>query len=170
MFYSCLSYSTSLLSLNSHLIFTLWLRPPMARPIIPFLFSSAGCLPCQMRYPSSSSSSSSYIETEDLNFLRLTITFLLLHVGRPLWRENESDIRNVITHWLESRTIHNHILLSHLRLRQTGGIGPRIYIPPEQCGPVITPGNEFLFRGLLRLARVRRRYYLHVRLELSRQR
>jgi hypothetical protein len=35
------------------------------------------------------------------------------------------------------RRTHGHILLSHLRLSQPGGPGPRIYIPQEQGGPVI---------------------------------
>jgi hypothetical protein len=42
-------------------------------------------------------------------------------------------------HWLESRRAHNHILLSHLRLSQPGGLGFCIYIPQEQGGPVIPP-------------------------------
>jgi hypothetical protein len=46
----------------------------------------------------------------------------------------------------------DHILLSHLRLSQSGGPGPRIYIPQEQGGPVITPGTGFPFHRLLRLA------------------
>jgi hypothetical protein len=44
-------------------------------------------------------------------------------------------ICSAISHWLESRRIHNHILLSHLRLPQPGGPGPHIYIPQEQSGP-----------------------------------
>jgi hypothetical protein len=38
----------------------------------------------------------------------------------------------------KSRRTHDHILLSHLRLLQPGGPGPRIYIPQKQGGPVIT--------------------------------
>jgi hypothetical protein len=38
------------------------------------------------------------------------------------------------------------------RLPQLGGPGPRIYIPQEQGGPVLTPGTGFPFRRLLRLA------------------
>jgi hypothetical protein len=37
----------------------------------------------------------------------------------------------------KSRRTHDHILLSHLRLPQPVGPGPRIYIPQEQGGPVI---------------------------------
>jgi hypothetical protein len=37
--------------------------------------------------------------------------------------------------------------------------GPRIYIPHEQGGSVITPGTGFPFRRLLRLARLRWRLY-----------
>jgi hypothetical protein len=39
----------------------------------------------------------------------------------------------------KSRRTHDNILLSHLRLPQPGEPGSRIYIPPEQDGPVITP-------------------------------
>jgi hypothetical protein len=38
---------------------------------------------------------------------------------------------------------HGHILLSHLRLPEPGGPGPRIYIPQKQDGPVIPPGTGF---------------------------
>jgi hypothetical protein len=65
-------------------------------------------------------------------------------------------------HWprtgLESHRTHDHILLSHLRLPQPGGPGPRIYIPQEQGSPVIPPGTVFSFRRLLRLAGLRWRY------------
>jgi hypothetical protein len=39
----------------------------------------------------------------------------------------------------KSRRTHGHISLSHLKLPQPGGPGPRIYIPQEQGGPVIYP-------------------------------
>jgi hypothetical protein len=58
----------------------------------------------------------------------------------------------------KSRRTHGHILLSHLRLLQPGGPGPRIYIPQEQGGPVIPPGTGFPFCRLLRLAGLRWRY------------
>jgi hypothetical protein len=45
----------------------------------------------------------------------------------------------------KSRRTHDHILLSHLRLSQLGGPGPRIYIPQEQGGPVIPLGTGFHF-------------------------
>jgi hypothetical protein len=48
-----------------------------------------------------------------------------------------------------------HILMSHLRLRQPGGPGSRIYIPQEQGGPLIPPGIGFPFCRLLRLASTR---------------
>jgi hypothetical protein len=48
--------------------------------------------------------------------------------------------------------------LSHLRLPQPGGRGPRIYIPQEQGGPVIPPGTGFPFCRLLRLAGLWWRY------------
>jgi hypothetical protein len=89
------------------------------------------------------------------NYLSLTISFFLLHAGRPLWREDGSIICSAITHWLESHRTHNHILLSHMRLLQPGMPVPRIYIPQEQGGPVIPPGTGFPFRRLLRLAGLR---------------
>jgi hypothetical protein len=59
----------------------------------------------------------------------------------------------------ESCGTEDHILLSQfLRLPQPGGPGPRTYTPQEQGGPVITPGTEFPFRRLLRLAGLRWRY------------
>jgi hypothetical protein len=51
-----------------------------------------------------------------------------------------------------------YFTVSDSRLPQPGGPGPRIYIPQEEGGPVITPGTGFPFRGLLRLAGLRRRY------------
>jgi hypothetical protein len=46
----------------------------------------------------------------------------------------------------KSRATHGHILVSHLRLPQPGGIDPRIiYIPQEQDGPVIPPGHWVSF-------------------------
>jgi hypothetical protein len=68
----------------------------------------------------------------------------LVSVGRPLWREDGSAICSVITQWSESRKTRNRTLLSHLRHPQSGGPGPRIYIPQEQGGPVIPPGTLLL--------------------------
>jgi hypothetical protein len=51
-----------------------------------------------------------------------------------------------------------YFTLSDSRLPQPGGPGPRIYIPQEQGGSVITPGTGFHFRRLLRLAGLRWRY------------
>jgi hypothetical protein len=53
---------------------------------------------------------------------------------------------------------HDHIVLSHLRLPQPERPGPLIYIPQEQCVPVIPPGTGFPFRRLLRLAGLRWKY------------
>jgi hypothetical protein len=69
----------------------------------------------------------------DFNFLCLAITFLLLHVGRPLWREDWPVICSAITHWLESRRTHNHVLLPHLRPPQFEGPGRHIYIQERVC-------------------------------------
>jgi hypothetical protein len=93
----------------------------------------------------------------DFNFL-IFDTFFILHLGRPLWRENGSVFCFPNTQWSESRRIRYHILLSHLRLPQLGGPGPRIYIPQEQCGPVIPPAIGFPFRRPLRLSGLRWRY------------
>jgi hypothetical protein len=51
-----------------------------------------------------------------------------------------------------------YFTVSDLRLPEPGGPGPRIYIPQEQGGPVITPCTVFHFRRLLRLAGLRWRY------------
>jgi hypothetical protein len=51
-----------------------------------------------------------------------------------------------------------YFTVSGSRLPQPGGPGPCIYIPPEEGGPVITPGTGFPFRHLLRLAGIRWRY------------
>jgi hypothetical protein len=76
----------------------------------------------------------------------------LVSVGRPLWREDGSEICSVITQWSEPLRIRNHTLLFHLKLSQPGGPGSSIYIPQEQSGPVIPPGTGFPLRHLLRLA------------------
>jgi hypothetical protein len=52
----------------------------------------------------------------------------------------------------KSRRTHGHILLSHLILPQPGGPGPRIYIPQETGGPVVSPGTVFPSCRLLRLS------------------
>jgi hypothetical protein len=49
-----------------------------------------------------------------------------------------------VTHGSKFRRTHDHTLLSHLRLPQLGGSGPRIYIPQEQGGPVIPLGTGFV--------------------------
>jgi hypothetical protein len=41
---------------------------------------------------------------------------LLFVLGRPLWREDGSVICSAICQWSESRSTHDHTLLSHLRL------------------------------------------------------
>jgi hypothetical protein len=52
----------------------------------------------------------------DFKLIWVTITYFLLHVGRPLWREDRSVICSAIKHSLEYRRTRNNILLSHLRL------------------------------------------------------
>jgi hypothetical protein len=59
------------------------------------------------------------------------------------------DLARAITR-VQSRRTRDHILLSHLKLPQPGGPGPRIYIPHEQGGRVISPcrgGLEYLPRS-----------------------
>jgi hypothetical protein len=56
--------------------------------------------------------------------------FFLLHVGRPLWQEDESVICSAIRHRLEYRKTHNNILLSHLRLPNLEGQVP-VFISPR---------------------------------------
>jgi hypothetical protein len=73
----------------------------------------------------------------------------LVSVGRPLWREEWSEICNVITQWSELRRTRNHTLLSYLRLLQPGGPGSHIYIRQERGGPVILPGIGFVFYTIL---------------------
>jgi hypothetical protein len=94
----------------------------------------------------------------------------LLHVRRPLWREDGSVVCSVIPQWSESRrtrnhilnfhfhNIMNHILKFHVRLPQPEGPGSRIYIPQEHGSLVIPPGTGFPSRRFLRLARLRWRY------------
>jgi hypothetical protein len=54
-------------------------------------------------------------------------------------------LARAVTLGSKSRKTHNHILLSHLRLPQLGGPGPRIYILQEQGGPVIPLGTGLPF-------------------------
>jgi hypothetical protein len=53
----------------------------------------------------------------------------------------------------------SHFTVSHSRLPQLGGPGPRIYIPQEQGGPVIPPSIGFSFCRLPRLAELRWKYW-----------
>jgi hypothetical protein len=53
----------------------------------------------------------------------------------------------------------DHMLLSHLRLPQSGGPGSPVFISPKkQGGPVISPCTGFPFRRLLRLTGLWWRY------------
>jgi hypothetical protein len=54
-------------------------------------------------------------------------------------------LARTVTLGSKSRRTHDHTLMSHLRLPQPGGPGPRIYIPQEQGCPVIPPGTGFPF-------------------------
>jgi hypothetical protein len=46
----------------------------------------------------------------------------------------------------------SYFTVSDSGLPEPGGPGPRIYIPQEQSGPIMTTGNGFPFRRLVRLA------------------
>jgi hypothetical protein len=93
----------------------------------------------------------------DCDFMSLTITFFVLHVGHPLSPEDGYVIYSAITYWLESHRTYTHVLLSHLR-PQPGGPGSHIYIPHKRDSPVILPGTGFRFRCLLRFAGPRPSY------------
>jgi hypothetical protein len=67
-------------------------------------------------------------------------------------------VQFAVTLGSKPRRTHDHILLSHLRLPQPGGPGPRIYIPQEQGVPVIPPSTGIPFCRLLRFARLLWRY------------
>jgi hypothetical protein len=81
---------------------------------------------------------------------------LILQVVSPLRRDARSA---VCTQWFESRRIHNHTLLSHLRLSQPGGlVAPYLYLPGIGW-PSYTPGQRIPFlyplttrRGVFQLA------------------
>jgi hypothetical protein len=108
--------------------------------------------------PDGQSASMSWCRASDFNFLCLTITFFLLHVGHPLWREEGSAVCSAITQWSELGRTRNHTLLSRLRLPQLEGSGSRSYTQQELGVPVILPGTGFPLRHLLRLAGLRWRY------------
>jgi hypothetical protein len=123
------------------------LRPTVRRPVCP-----------AVRHPSG---------TRDQFFFLLEISFkqlrLCYFVAPSLTRERGCNLlvqlflglARAVTFRSKPRRTHGHILLPHLRLHQPGGPAPRIYIPQEQGGPVIPPGNVFHLRLLLRLAGLR---------------
>jgi hypothetical protein len=80
----------------------------------------------------------------DFAFL-LFDTYFLLHIWRPLWREDGAVVCSALTQWSQSRRSPNDTLLSHLSLPQLAGPGPRIYISHEQDGPVIPREQGSLF-------------------------
>jgi hypothetical protein len=61
-------------------------------------------------------------------------------------------LARAITLGFKSHRTRCHISLSHLRLSLPGGPDPRIYVPQEQDGPIISPGPGLPLRCLLRLA------------------
>jgi hypothetical protein len=89
-----------------------------------------------------------------------------LAVGHPLWREDGFVIYSYNCFWaLPEQSLWGPspaelrpYLLSHLRLPQPEGPGPRIYFPQEQGSPDIRPGTGISFIHLLRLAWLRWRY------------
>jgi hypothetical protein len=101
-----------------------WCQAPIwdTRPIFPFFFL---CWQLRVSWCGASSLTRGWI----CNLL------VQLHLG----------LARAVTLGYGSRRTHGQILLSHLRLPQPGGPGPRIYIPQEQGGPVIPPGTGFPF-------------------------
>jgi hypothetical protein len=113
------------------------LRPTVSRPVCP-----------GVRHPSG---------TRDQFFFLFEISFRQLRfcyfVAPSLTRGRVCNLlvqlllalARAVTLGSKSHRTHGHILLSHLRLLQPGGPGPRIYIPQEQGGPVISSGTGFPF-------------------------
>jgi hypothetical protein len=64
-------------------------------------------------------------------------------------------LARTITFGSKSRRTHDQILLSHFRLPQPGGPGPRIHIPQDQGGLVVPPATNFPIHRLVRLASLR---------------
>jgi hypothetical protein len=59
----------------------------------------------------------------------------------PLWQKDGSVIFSAITHRLESRRTHNHILLTHLRLPPTWRARSPYLYPPGTGWPSYTAGH-----------------------------
>jgi hypothetical protein len=86
-------------------------------------------------------------------------------VRHPLWREDGSVVYNCC--WLRQRS-HSPVLvprdsrlcftISDSSFSKPGGLGPHIYIPQEQGGPVAPPGTGFYFHRILLLAGLLWRY------------
>jgi hypothetical protein len=124
------------------------LRPTVIRPV---------CLVA--RHPSGTSDQvfPSFFSIDNCEFL---------YVGRLLTRgwicnlllQLRLGLAGAVILWSGSHRTHDHILLSHLRLPEPGGPGPRIYIRQKEGGPVIPPGTEFLSCRPLRFVELRWRY------------
>jgi hypothetical protein len=99
-------------------------------------------------------------------FLLLSDSRGFVDVELFLWREDGPDVYNCCwtspaqSFWGRSPAgLMAAFIVSDSILPQPGGTGPRINIPQEQGGPVITPGTGSPFRRLLRLAGLRCRYW-----------
>jgi hypothetical protein len=88
----------------------------------------------------------------DFSYLCLTVTFFLLHVGPPLWREDGSVTCSEITHRLESRRKHNHKLLSNLSFHPTWRARSPYLYPPGTGWLSYTPEHWVPFCRFLRLS------------------
>jgi hypothetical protein len=85
---------------------------------------------------------------------RIFITVGWLWTSCRLTRRRVCNLLVQFAVTLRSKSLrtHDHILLSHLRLSQPGGPGPRIYIPQEQ-GPSYTPKHWVPFLSPLTTSR-----------------
>jgi hypothetical protein len=103
------------------------LRPTVSRPV---------CL--GVRRPSVTRDQFCFLL--EISFRQLRVCYFVapsLTRGRVCTVQLLLGLARAVTLGSKSRRTHYHILLSHLRLPQLGGPGPRIYIPQEQGGPVI---------------------------------
>jgi hypothetical protein len=76
----------------------------------------------------------------DFYYCRTSAVFMLWDPSPTRGRVCNLLLQFAVTLGYKFRRIHDHILLSHLRLPQSGGPGSHIFAPQGQGGPVIPPG------------------------------